>query len=57
MNLGRADGVIDLSGSAGLWRRVRVSCTGRGKAERLSEETGTAEGVEKYLIQFWPKAS
>ncbi|MFJ4539721.1 hypothetical protein ACIP39_27705 [Streptomyces tibetensis] len=52
MGLGRADDVITLADSGGSWR-VRVSCAGRG-AEALSEQEGTGEGVEKYLVQFWP---
>ncbi|QGV82005.1 hypothetical protein [Streptomyces ficellus] len=54
MSLGRTDELIVLS--PGLWR-VRASCTGRAEAERLSLETGTAKGAEKYLVQFWPKRS
>jgi hypothetical protein len=53
MDLGRADDVITLADSGGSWR-VRVSCAGRGEAAALSEQEGTGEGVEKYLVQFWP---
>ncbi|MCX4993323.1 MULTISPECIES: hypothetical protein [unclassified Streptomyces] len=56
MSLGRADDVITLADSGGLWR-VRVSCTGRAAAARLSEEEGTGHGVEKYLVQFWPRTA
>ncbi|MFD5013781.1 hypothetical protein [Streptomyces chartreusis] len=53
MGLGRADDAITLAGSGGSWR-VRVSCTGRAAAAALSEDEGTGDGVEKYLVQFWP---
>jgi hypothetical protein len=53
MDLGRADDVITLADSGGSWR-VRVSCAGRREAAALSEQEGTGEGVEKYLVQFWP---
>ncbi|MCX5008714.1 hypothetical protein OHB05_40015 [Streptomyces sp. NBC_00638] len=54
MSLGRTDDLISLADSGGAWR-VRVSCTGRAEAARLSEEEGTGHGVEKYLVQFWPR--
>ncbi|MFF7258675.1 hypothetical protein ACFZCL_00050 [Streptomyces sp. NPDC008159] len=50
---GRADDVITLSEVGGSWR-VRASCTGREQAAALSEQEGVGEGVEKYLVQFWP---
>ncbi|MGV9499418.1 hypothetical protein [Streptomyces sp. XY006] len=53
MGSGRADDVITLADSGGSWR-VRVSCAGRREAAALSEQEGTGEGVEKYLVQFWP---
>ncbi|GAA2656781.1 hypothetical protein [Streptomyces vastus] len=53
MGLGRADDAIALADAGGSWR-VRVSCTGRSEAAALSEQEGTGEGVEKYLVQFWP---
>ncbi|GAP48845.1 hypothetical protein [Streptomyces azureus] len=53
MGLGRADDVITLADSGGSWR-VRVSCAGRREAAALSEQEGTGEGMEKYLVQFWP---
>ncbi|MEU6687737.1 hypothetical protein [Streptomyces sp. NPDC046832] len=53
MSLGRTDDVITLADSGGSWR-VRVSCAGRSEARALSEQEGTGEGVEKYLVQFWP---
>ncbi|WP_053674002.1 hypothetical protein [Streptomyces sp. NRRL B-1140] len=56
MSLGRADEVITLADSGGSWR-VRVSCAGRSEAQALSEHEGTGEGVEKYLVQFWPATS
>jgi hypothetical protein len=55
MSLGRTDAVITLSDRGGAWR-VQVCCAGREEAERLSEQTGTAEGAERYLVRFWPKA-
>jgi hypothetical protein len=51
MGLGRADDVITLADSGSSWR-VRVSCAGRSETEALSEQEGTGEGVEKYLVQF-----
>ncbi|MFD7030278.1 hypothetical protein ACFWAR_19785 [Streptomyces sp. NPDC059917] len=51
---GRSDELIRL-GHAGLWR-VRVSCAGRAETERVTRAEGTAHGVERYLIDFWPKA-
>lgn len=56
MSLGRTDSVIHLADGGGSWR-VGVSCVGREEAERQSEETGTADGVEQYLVQFWPRPS
>lgn len=56
MSLGRADDVITLADSGGSWR-VRVCCRGRADAEALSEGEGTGEGVERYLVQFWPAKS
>jgi hypothetical protein len=53
MDLGRADDVITLADSGGSWR-VRVSCAGRREAAALSEQEGTGEGAEMYLVQFWP---
>lgn len=53
MHTGRADDVITLAESGGLWR-VRVSCSGRAEAAALSEGEGTGVGVERYLMQFWP---
>ncbi|MFJ1975323.1 hypothetical protein ACIO93_42660 [Streptomyces sp. NPDC087903] len=52
MSLGRTEEVFAL-GACGLWR-VRVGCTGRAAAAALSEGEGTGEGVERYLVQFWP---
>ncbi|MFF3312831.1 hypothetical protein [Streptomyces sp. NPDC002952] len=53
MSLGRADDLITLADSGGVWR-VRVSSRGRAEAAALSEGDGTGHGVEKYLVQFWP---
>lgn len=52
---GRSDQLIRL-GRAGLWR-VRVSCAGRAEVERVTRTEGTAHGVERYTIDFWPKAT
>jgi hypothetical protein len=52
MGMGRTEEVVAL-GSAGLWR-VRVSCADRGEAAALPAGAGTGEGVERYLMQFWP---
>ncbi|WP_326680938.1 hypothetical protein [Streptomyces sp. NBC_01237] len=43
---------VRLSGQAGRWR-VRAHCRGREEVRRLARE-GVPEGVERYLIQFWP---
>ncbi|MCC0097630.1 hypothetical protein K7B10_23170 [Streptomyces flavotricini] len=51
---GRSEDLIRL-GKAGLWR-VRVRCAGRAEVERVTRDTGTAYGVERYVIDFWPKA-
>ncbi|MFJ6662227.1 hypothetical protein ACIQNG_38680 [Streptomyces sp. NPDC091377] len=52
MSLGRTEDAFAL-GRPGLWR-VRANCTGRTEAAALSEGEGTGEGVERYLVQFWP---
>jgi hypothetical protein len=52
MSLGRTEEAFAL-GRAGVWR-VRASCRGRAAAAALSELEGTGEGVEQYLLQFWP---
>ncbi|MBT2539746.1 hypothetical protein J7E99_03235 [Streptomyces sp. ISL-44] len=51
---GRSEELIRL-GRAGAWR-VRVRCAGRAEAERVTRSEGTAYGVERYVIDFWPKA-
>ncbi|MER6781925.1 MULTISPECIES: hypothetical protein [unclassified Streptomyces] len=51
---GRSEELIRL-GHAGMWR-VRVRCAGRAEVERVTRDTGTAYGVERYVIDFWPKA-
>ncbi|GAA2565597.1 hypothetical protein GCM10010398_63560 [Streptomyces fimbriatus] len=52
MSLGRTEEVFAL-GSPGSWR-VRAYCAGRAEAAALSEGEGVGEGVERYLVQFWP---
>ncbi|MFI8963065.1 hypothetical protein ACIGO8_13185 [Streptomyces sp. NPDC053493] len=54
MTLGRSDHLIRL-GNPGRWR-VRVGGTGRAGVARVTQTQGVAYGVEKYLIDFWPKA-
>ncbi len=51
---GRAEELIRL-GRGGMWR-VRVRCAGRAEVERVTRDEGTAYGVERYVIDFWPKA-
>jgi hypothetical protein len=49
---GPMDTYLHLSDSGGVWR-VRVYCEGRSEVRRLAQE-GVPEGVEYYLVQFWP---
>ncbi|MEU4730793.1 hypothetical protein [Streptomyces sp. NPDC023588] len=51
---GRSEELIRL-GRGGMWR-VRVRCAGRAEVERVTRDEGTAYGVERYVIDFWPKA-
>ncbi|MBT2540566.1 hypothetical protein J7E99_07600 [Streptomyces sp. ISL-44] len=51
---GRAEELIRL-GRGGMWR-VWVRCAGRAEVERVTRDEGTAYGVERYVIDFWPKA-
>ncbi|MEU9146541.1 hypothetical protein [Streptomyces sp. NPDC048349] len=51
---GRSEDLIRL-GRRGMWR-VRVCCAGRAEVERVTRSEGTAHGVERYRIDFWPKA-
>ncbi|MCM2422844.1 hypothetical protein [Streptomyces sp. RKAG293] len=55
MTLGRSHHLIRL-GAAGVWR-VRVGCTGRAEVERVTRAEGVAHGVERYMVEFWPKGS
>lgn len=55
MSLGRTEHSVTLSDKGATWQ-VQVYCAGRAEAERLSAETGTAEGVERYLVRFWRAA-
>ncbi|GAA2443072.1 hypothetical protein GCM10010433_50350 [Streptomyces pulveraceus] len=48
---GRLPALISL-GAPGRWR-VRVSCSGRAEAKKVSEREGVAYGVEKYVVDFW----
>ncbi|MFI6056021.1 hypothetical protein ACIBCO_38850 [Streptomyces violascens] len=56
LTLGRAKDVITLGETGGLWR-VRVSCTGRAEVERVTRTEGMAYGVERYLVEFWPRTA
>ncbi|MFF9778520.1 hypothetical protein ACF1HJ_33330 [Streptomyces sp. NPDC013978] len=51
---GPIEDVIELGASGREWR-VRVYCSGREEVARVVEEEGIAEGVERYLLQFWPQ--
>jgi hypothetical protein len=46
------DTYLHLSDAGGSWR-VRVYCEGRTEVRRLARE-GVPEGIEHYLVQFWP---
>lgn len=43
---------VQLSDHSAGWR-VRAHCRGRDEVRRLARE-GVPEGVERYLVQFWP---
>ncbi|QLE75266.1 hypothetical protein FGW37_30015 [Streptomyces rectiverticillatus] len=47
------DDQIDL-GAPGLWH-VRVAVAGREEVERQALVVGAVEGVEHWLLQFWPR--
>ncbi|MER6145438.1 hypothetical protein ABT174_36355 [Streptomyces sparsogenes] len=51
--IGRSEHTVVLSDGAGRWW-VRVYCAGRDEAKRRSTEEGPVQGVERYLVQFWP---
>jgi hypothetical protein len=34
---------------------VRVCCAGREEVARVVRDEGIAEGIETYLVQFWPR--
>ncbi|WP_282790872.1 hypothetical protein [Streptomyces sp. CC224B] len=44
---------IHLADHAGTWR-VRITCTGRAEVAELAKHEAV-EGVERYVLQFWPK--
>lgn len=46
------DTYLRLSGVGGTWK-ARVYCAGREEVRRLAQE-GVPEGIEEYLVQFWP---
>ncbi|MGR8007636.1 hypothetical protein [Streptomyces hypolithicus] len=43
---------VHLSDHGARWR-VRAHCRGREEVRRLARE-GVPEGLERYLVQFWP---
>ncbi|MFF9870527.1 hypothetical protein ACF1G0_35055 [Streptomyces sp. NPDC013953] len=45
---------VDLPAAGRIWN-VRAYCAGREEVRRLAQE-GVPEGVERYLVQFWPTA-
>jgi hypothetical protein len=49
---GPMDAYLYLSEGEGRWR-VRVYCEGRAEVRQLATE-GVPEGIERYLVQFWP---
>ncbi|GAA0414923.1 hypothetical protein [Streptomyces luteireticuli] len=49
---GRTEDIVNLGGG-GDWG-VRAASSGRAEVARITEQAGTAEGVEQYLLQFWP---
>ncbi|WP_310727229.1 hypothetical protein [Streptomyces sp. N2A] len=51
----RADEVVFLGPTSGRWR-VRVGSKGRAEVERVTEDVGVANGVERWLLQFYPDA-
>lgn len=52
---GPRDTHVHLSDTDGMWQ-VRVYCEGRREVARLAQED-VPEGVERYLVQFWPAAA
>lgn len=52
-DMGRADGIVPLGEAGGRWR-VRAGSSGRAEVQRLTEDVGVADGVEMWLMQFWP---
>ncbi|MEU5919755.1 hypothetical protein [Streptomyces sp. NPDC047141] len=46
---------IELGSPDTEWN-VRVSSAGRAEAAKAVDDEGVAEGIETYLVQFWPKA-
>ncbi|MFJ9721645.1 hypothetical protein ACIRP3_02755 [Streptomyces sp. NPDC101209] len=49
---GPMDTCLKLADGGGSWL-VRVYCEGRAEVRRLAQQ-GVPEGVEHYLVQFWP---
>ncbi|MEU8591601.1 hypothetical protein AB0C59_32085 [Streptomyces sp. NPDC048664] len=52
MTSGPRDTYLRLSDGEAV-RRVRVYSEGRQEVRRLAQE-GVPEGIEHYLVQFWP---
>ncbi|MFI5942779.1 hypothetical protein ACIBCB_21330 [Streptomyces uncialis] len=42
-------------GAPGRDWRVRIHCSGRREVAGVTEEEGLAEGLERYLVQLWPR--
>ncbi|MEV0370539.1 hypothetical protein AB0I10_12015 [Streptomyces sp. NPDC050636] len=53
-DMGRSDDLVWLGSSGGTWR-ARMHCKGREETKRITEQDGSVEGVEKYVVQFWPQ--
>ncbi|MGW1769635.1 hypothetical protein ACWCQL_37025 [Streptomyces sp. NPDC002073] len=52
---GVGEGRVKLGRPDTLWK-VRAYCSGRAEVARLAA-VGVPEGVEQYLVQFWPAGS
>ncbi|OEJ35209.1 hypothetical protein [Streptomyces subrutilus] len=50
---GRSEELIRLA-RPGMWRG-RVRCAGRAEVASVTQSEGTAYGVERYAIDFWPE--
>ncbi|WP_432068659.1 hypothetical protein [Streptomyces sp. C10-9-1] len=52
---GVGEGRVELGRPNALWK-VRAYCAGRAEVARLAA-VDVPEGVERYLVQFWPAGS